>query len=190
MMALLGRLGPFLAGALVAYILLPNDPVTYTDVVVPAARIIEREMPDRPPTIIERVRFITVEPRQVATAPGGGVDDVTRFCRPTVISQTDTVEVPVADPMLLFRSVSLDERPIYNPFARDELLVTGPTSLGDLRALDYQVRGSFDVRASGDSALVRYPRGALIRDVVEVGAVAYTAIDLIPELIRLLTRGR
>lgn len=190
MMALLGRLGPFLVGALVAYLLLPNDPVTYTDVVVPAARIIEREPPDRPPTIIERVRYVNVPPAQVATAPGGATDDVARFCRPTVVAKTDTVEVPVADPMLLFRSVSFDERPIWNPLAKDELLVTGPTSLGDLKALDYPVRGSFDVRASGDTALVRYPRGALVRDVVETGAVVYTAIDLIPELIRLLAGSR
>lgn len=178
-MKLLGRLGPFLVGALVAYLLIPSDPVTYTDVVVPAARIIEREPPDRPPTIIERVRFITVEPRQVATAPGGAMDDVTRFCRPTTVVQTDTVEVPAPDPMLLFRSVSFDERPAWNPFAKDELLVTGPTSLGDLRSLDYPVRGSFDIRASGDTALARYPRGALVRDVVETGAIIYTAVDLV-----------
>lgn len=185
-MKLLGRLGPALVGALVAYLLLPSDPVTYTDVVVPAARIIEREPPDRPPTIIERIRYVNIPPAQVATAPGGAADDVTRFCRPTVIAKTDTVEVPAPDPMLLFRSVSLEERPIWNPLATDELLVTGPTSLGDLQALDYQVRGSFQARASGDSALVRYPRGSMVRDVVEVGAIIYTAIDLI----RLLAEAR
>ena len=57
-MKLLGRLGPFLIGAIFAYLLTPNDPVTYTEVVVPAARIIEREPPARSPTIVERIRFV------------------------------------------------------------------------------------------------------------------------------------
>lgn len=178
-MDFLGRLGPFFIGALATYLLLPNDPVTYTDVVVPAARIIEREAPDRPPTIVERFVFVNVEPRQVATAPGGAVDDVARFCRPTVVATTDTVEVPVADPMLLFRSTVYDERSMWNPFAKDELFLSGPTSTGDLKGLDFEVRGSFDARASGDSAIVRYPRGALVRDVVETASVIYTAVGLI-----------
>lgn len=153
-------------GALGLYALAPAaEPVTYRDVIVSDTVILEREPPARPPTIIERIRYVTIEPRQVATAPGGGASDVAEFCRPTVVATTDTVEVPVVDPMLLLRSVSHDPGWFWQ---RDNLLLTGPTSTGDLRALDYSVRPGFSVRVHGDSALVRYPRTALFRELLEV----------------------
>lgn len=44
---------------------------------------------------------------------------------------------------------------------------TGPTSLGDLQALDFAARPGFTFRTSGDSVLVRYPRSGLGRQLLE-----------------------
>lgn len=179
MTRLFGSLGLVLVGVLLAYLVLPSDPVAYPEVIVPAARIIEREMPARPPTIVERIVYVNVPPRQVATAIGGAQDDVAAFCRPVVLAMTDTLEVEVPAPELLLRSGEYSPAPIWKPFARGNLLLTGPTSHGDLVAADYPVREGFAFRASGDSALVRYPRGAFVRDVIGDAALIYTAVDII-----------
>ena len=134
-----------LAGALLAYVLIPNDPVVYTEVVVPARAIEEREPPTEP-NIIERVRFI-----------------VQAFCAPSVASVTgDTTQVAET---LLLRSGT------HSPgwwFGKDRLLLTGPTSTGDLKALDFEVRPGFDFRVNGDSVLVRYNRAGFLRQAAEV----------------------
>ena len=148
-------------------------PPVYQRVEVPVERIIERE----PDTIIRwRDRIVTVaaEPEIVATAEGGAEAEVEAFCEPVRVVDTvrvvgvDTVRVvdTIPDPRLLLRSVS------HSPgwwWAKDELLLTGPTSSGDLLAFDYRVRPGFTVRTSGDSLLVRYPRTSVLREVVEFG---------------------
>ena len=162
----------FVAGAAGFSARRPPPPV-YRTVEVPVERIIERE----PDTIIRwRDRIVTVaaEPEIVATAKGGGEAEVEAFCEPVRVVDTvrvvgiDTVRVvdTIPDPRLLLRSVS------HSPgwwWAKDELLLTGPTSAGDLMAFDYQVRPGFTVRTSGDSLLVRYPRTSVLREVVEFG---------------------
>lgn len=184
MMEALGRVGPFLMGLLVMYLLSPSapDPVTFREVIVRTEQIEALEPPQRPPTIIERFRFVNVEARQIATAPGGGAPDVADFCRPTVLTLTDTVEVPA--PILLVRSGTHSPAPWWNPFAKDGLRLNGPTSLGDLRSLDYGVRDGFDFRTSGDSVIVRHPRFAAARDVLNLATDVYVAIDLIGKLVR------
>lgn len=152
-----------IAGALAAYVFLPNDPIVYSEVVVPARAIEVREPPASAPTIIERIRYVSIPPRQVATAPGGAQGDVVTFCAPTVARAAN--DTTTHAPTLLLRSGT------HSPgwfWARDKLLLTGPTSTGDLKALDYSVRPGFDFRASGDSVLVRYPRTGLLREVVEI----------------------
>ena len=170
MTRLFGSLGLVLVGVLLAYIVLPSEPVAYPEVIVPAARIIEREMPARPPTIVERIVYVNVPPRQVARAIGGAQDNVASFCRPTVLAMTDTLEVQVPAPELLLRSGQHQRAPIWKLFARGNLMIAGPTSHGDLAAADYPVRAGYAFRTSGDSALVRYPRGAFVRDVIEDAA--------------------
>ncbi len=61
------------------------------------------------------------------------------FCRPTLLATTDTV-VETPAPRLLLRSG------VHQPgwfFQKGRLLLIGPTSLGDLQALDYAVRPGF-----------------------------------------------
>lgn len=151
-------------GAILFYVVEPNDPVTYTEVIVPAPRIIEREPPARPPTIIERVRYVNIQPNQVATAIGGALGNAQEFCRPTTVVTTDTLSKPV-DPTLLLRSVVHTSGWFWQ---KDNLFLSGPTSYGDLTAADYSVRPGFSARVSGDSALVRYPRTAFFKDLLEV----------------------
>lgn len=153
-----------LAGALLAYIFIPSDPIVYTEVIVPARAIEVREPPASPPTIVERIRYVSIPPRQVATAPGGAQGDVVTFCAPSVAQATG--DTATASPALLLRSGTHDPGWFWQ---RDKLLLTGPTSQGDLKALDYGVRPGFDFRTSGDSVLVRYPRPALLREGIEFG---------------------
>lgn len=171
-------------GALAFYALGPSaEPVIYREVVVPTRAIVEREPPPRPPRIVERIRFISPPAFQIATAPGGGADDVADFCRPTILALTDTVEAPAPDPVLLLRSGVHTRASWWHPFDRGELLLTGPTSYGELKAFDFPVRPGFDFRARGDSVLVRYPRGAALRDFIDWGARAYTVVHLLTRLI-------
>ena len=162
------RLGPYLLGAVVGCLVLfstawPESHVPYPEVIVPAARIIERE-PDTVRTFVDRIRFVRAAPVVVAIAPAGAMSEVAAFCRPSILAVTDTVEVEVPARVLL-RSVT--HRPGWW-FQADRLELTGPTSLGDLKAFDYRVRPGFTARTSGDSVLVRYPRTGLFREVVEV----------------------
>jgi hypothetical protein len=160
-----------LVGATVAYSMIPSDPLVYRDVVVPARVIIERE-PDTIRTFVDRIRFVEAPARQIATAPGGAASQVQEFCTPTIVAQTDTVEVgqPV-DPMLLLRSVSYNRRWAWR---RDHLLVTGPLSTGDLVAEDYEVRGDWTVAVRGSSSLVQYPRTSFLYDIWEGGSQIFT----------------
>ncbi len=162
----LGTLGYVLIGFLAAWLWAPRkDHVPYPEVIVPAARIIKRE-PDTVRTFVDRIRFVNVQPILVARAPGGAQGEVAAFCRPTLLALTDTVEVEPPAPRLLLRSG------VHSPgwfFQQARRLRTGPTSLGDLQALDFPVRPGFTFRTSGDSVLVRYPRSGLGRELLEFG---------------------
>lgn len=143
----------------------PDDPIVYSEVVVPARVIIERE-PDTVRTFVDRIRTVNVAPTQRARAPEGGMVEVQDFCRPTVLAIQDTiVEVDtVPDPRLLLRSIS------HSPgwfVQKDNIFISGPTSYGDLVGLDYNVRPGFTVRTVGDSLIVQYPRVALLREGIE-----------------------
>lgn len=153
---------------------------SWPEVVVPAARIIELEPPDRPPTIVERVVYRNIGPAQLASSPGGALEELASFCRPVVVSTVDTVEV--ADPQLLLRSGSWDD----SWWGSDELVLTGFTNAGDLRRYVYHPRGGFDFRTSGDSILVRSGRFNLIRDAWELGAQGWTAYSLLRALLEAL----
>lgn len=141
----------------------PEEVVRYERVEVPVERIIERE-PDTIVRWVERIRVVTPDPVQIAVAVGGGAPEVARFCRPAVLDAVSDTVTAAPDPQLLLRSV------VHDPgwfFARDRLLLTGPTSYGDLVAADYLVRPGFSARTVGDSVVVRYPRAALLREVAE-----------------------
>jgi len=162
---------------------MPSEPVVYPEVIVPTARIIERE-PDTIRTFVDRIVTVEVEPTQVAVAPGGATEQVQQFCKPLVVAHTDTVESgATVDPMLLLRSVSYDRKWAWR---KDHLLLTGPTNEGDLRALDFDVRGDFTARTVGENVLVQYPRGSLIYDVWEGGSQVYTAYKIIENIIEVL----
>lgn len=152
-------------GALLAYLLFPSDPIVFTEVVVPAPRILERE-PEVRQTIVERIRFVTIEPRQAARAPGGAVDFVSSFCRPTVVAASGS-SIEREEPATLIRS--LVHRPSRIPFRRDELELFGVTSLGDLTDSFYDVRPGFTVVSGGPTIVVRYPRAAVLVELLELG---------------------
>lgn len=162
-------IGAIVGVALAFIVASPAQPVTFDRVVVPPQRIVELEPPARPPTIIERVRFITIQPRQVATAPGGAAPEVSAFCRPVVLEARgeDSVQESTHTPVLVLRSGSYD-RSWWNPLSKGELALTGFTNLGDLQRSTYSTRSSFDFRTSGDSVIVRQGRGALVGDVVDL----------------------
>lgn len=168
---------PF-AGALAAYVFLPNDPIVYSEVVVPARAIEVREPPASAPTIVERIRYVSIPPRQVATAPGGAQSDVVTFCAPTVAQAAG--DTTTHAPTLLIRSGT------HTPgwfWGKDKLLLTGPTSANALMALDFNVRPGFDFRTSGDSVLVRYPRTGLLREIIEFGVpmlIGYGIAEIVP----------
>lgn len=156
-----------LAGALALYALSPDRTITYTDVIVPAARIIERE----PPIEVrfrDRIVYRYVEYEQRAVAPGGALEQAQAFCRPQVLMHTQTDTVFQVDTLVLMRSA------VHRPgwfISKDDLLVTTVSSVGDLEARDYRVRPGFSAVAAGNDVLVRYPRMALPRELVEILAV-------------------
>ena len=160
-------------GAVLGYALRSPPPPTYRTVEVPVEHIIERE----PDTIVrwrDRIVEVAATPEIVARARRGGQAEAEAFCEPVRVVDTvrvvgvDTVRVvdTIPDPRLLLRSVSHDPGWWWQ---RDQLLLTGPTSHGDLLAFDYSVRPGFTVRTSGDSLLVRYPRTSLVREIAEFG---------------------
>lgn len=151
-------------GALLFYVIAPANTVTFTEVIVPAARIIELE----PPTVVRwRDRIVNhyVAPIQVATAPGGAQDALQEFCRPVVLRTVDTVEVEVPAKVLLRSGVTRDGWWTQ----RGQIDLVGFTNFGDLKRFSFPTRPGWDFIASGDSVLVRYPRTAVVRQVIEVG---------------------
>ena len=170
-------------GMVLAYALIPSDPIVYNHVIIPAARIIERE-PDTVRTFIDRIRFIEAPARQVAVAPGGAQGQVQAFCQPIIATLSDTVGIgPIVDPMLLLRSVRYERRWSVR---KDRLFVAGPTNYGDLVAHDYEVRGDFTLAMVGDRPLVQYPRTSLLYDIWEGGSQVYTGYKIAETLIGML----
>lgn len=173
-----------LVGAFVGITLYANfgpmpDPV-YRNVQVPVERIVEVERIDTVVTFVEKVRYVHVPATQIATAPDAGQPDVDTFCAeavkqavdaalPSVGADTEASDVATPAPALLLRSVRHDDGWF---FARDRLILTGPTSSGDLRQMHYSVRDGFEARTHADSVIVRYPRSALLKQGVEYGIVA------------------
>lgn len=177
MIEFLGRTAYVVLGALLLFLALPglqlvDDP---RPVFVERETIIEREPPARPPTIIERLVFVAPRPVRHQIATGGAALEVAEFCRPSV---TQSASRPPPAPRLLLRSVVYQEPPLFRPFQRAELLVTGVTSYGDLEARDYRVRGSFDARAAGGDVVVRYGRFGWLRDAFEGGSQLWAIYSL------------
>jgi len=175
------KLLPYVFGAVMGALLLfqtawPETFIPYPEVIVPARRIIERE-PDTVRTFVDRIRYVRVEPTMVARAPDGARDEVLTFCEPTMMAAAPPLEAPppIPAPRLLVRSGTFD--PGWW-FQKDALLLTGPTSHGDLKAFDYRTRGSFTFRTTGDSLIVRYPRTALFREAAEIAAPFLLGVGL------------
>jgi hypothetical protein len=171
-------------GAVALYALSPSPEPQYHTVIVPVEHIIQRE-PDTVRTFVDRIRFVSVPPRQVATAPRGSEGQIQEFCKPVIVAATQTDEEPgtLTDPMLLLRSVTFDHRWAWR---KDHLLLTGPTNYGDLMAIDYEVRGDWTARTVGDGVLVQYPRTSLLYDVWEGGSQVYTGIKIVEALVGFL----
>ena len=147
------------------------EPIYYPEVIVPAARIIEREVPSGPPTVVERIRYVYVDAYVRAVAPGAVVEDVARFCRPVLIAQ-DRTEPHVPTPSLI-RTVSYSPSGI--PLRKGSLLVTSMDGHGDLVAEDFRVRAPFGIAAGLEDpyrTVVRYPRWAPLHEVAR-GALWY-----------------
>lgn len=157
----------------------PQPEPTYRTVQVPVERIVEVERIDTIVQWRERIVYRHVLATQVATAPDAGQPDVDTFCAEAVrqalaSARPDTAPRlqegqdirPAAPATLLLRSVRHDDGWF---FARDRLILTGPTSSGDLRQMHYSVRDGFEARTHADSVIVRYPRSALLKQGVEAG---------------------
>jgi hypothetical protein len=155
----------------------PADFIAFPEVIVPAARIVEREPPPRPPTIIERIVYVAPRPVQVARAPGGASDALSAFCAPvTLVQGPDTVVV--VDTVLVLRSGVYSEA--WLPGRKDELRLTGFTNVGDLEERTFRTRGSFDfTTAGGSEVIVRYGRLAFVGDLVDAGAYGWSLFSLL-----------
>ncbi len=136
--------------------------IHYERVEVPVEVILERE-PDTVVTFVERIRYVNVPPAQVAVATGGAVEAVQEFCKPVVVTQSETDTV-VVRPTLLLRSVSVDKAWWTG---KDAVLFTGLVSTGDLVASDYNLRGSWNARANADSLIVLQSRGSWVSGAME-----------------------
>ena len=176
---LAGWAGLLLVGFLACYLLLvPEEPpVSYSEVIVPARVIEEREPPPREPTIVERIRYVTVEARQTARAPGGATANVSAFCQPQVVLATSTDSAPELPPPTSLVRSGRYEPSIWPPWGRGDLFLSSVTSHGDLVGQDFTVRPWHDFRA-GDSVIVRQPRGAWARQVAQ-GALWYGVFRLL-----------
>lgn len=123
--------------------------------VVPAPRIIEREVPG-PTKIRTRIVYKYVQADVTARAPGGAESDVAAFCKPVVAKiQGDTAAARTAPQSELVRSLTAHSPWLW--WRPASLVVTSETNRGDLYARDYRTGIDFGV-GSGDSILVRSPR--------------------------------
>lgn len=176
MTAWAGRLGWAIVGALILYVLSDNEPIHYPEVIVPAARIIEREVPPGPPTIIERTRYVYLTPDVRAVAPGAVQADVIAFCRPVTL--VDTIHGSVKPSPSVIRSGTLT--PSIIPLRKAHLFLSSMDGYGDLVGEDYGVRLPVGFSAGLEApyhTTVRYPRLAPLREIAG-GLVWYGALRL------------
>jgi len=154
------------AGLLVGYVIFGGaDFISYPEVIVPARVILDME-PDTVVRFVDRIRYITVEPARIATAPAGALADLNTFCA-TPQRQPE----PQPEPLALMRSFTLEPGWFTQ---KDRLTVTTMTNAGDLNATDFNVRSGAGLTATVGTAivpLVQYPRYALFREFAEIGAV-------------------
>jgi hypothetical protein len=162
------------AGVLVGWCARPDPPPRYRNVEVTRDQI-EASEPDTVVQFRERIVYRTVEPEQVAVAPGGAVEDVDAFCRGGGFVRADTLDGGGRpDPRLLIRSGSFSGR---------ELVLTGPLSNGDLQQSSYRTRAPFQFRVTGDSVLVQGSRFWWVRPALTGAALlgaGYVAGQLTP----------
>ena len=183
MSELLGRLGYFVAGIIATIVatlfsgLLEARDFPYPEVIVRREAIEAREPPQRPPTIVERVRYRLPDVELSARAPGGAIGLRAQFCAPVTLVDRDTATV--TDTLFLIRSVVHNEPSWFAPWRADELRLTGPQNTGDLLELSFPTRGSFDATAAGGGARVRYGRFAIIGDLADTGARAWALYSLV-----------
>jgi hypothetical protein len=184
MLPSIGRLGWALIGGtlvLIGALSMWPEPIYYPEVIVPAPRIIVREVPSGPPTIREKIVYVYLTPDVRAVAPGGATEDVARFCRPVMVASTDSVRVGTPS---VIRTVTVGTT--WLPFQRHPLLVTSMNGYGDLVAEDYRARTPFGVAAGLEEpyrTVVRYPRWAPLREVA-TGFGWYIGFRLMEAVVR------
>ena len=146
------------------------DPLTYTEVIV---REVVGE-PDTVRTFVDRIVYRERAPEQVATQPGGATDVVSDFCKPDTVMVIDTISGDTiwvaADTVFLLRSVA------HTPgwfFARDQVDLYGPTSVGDLRNARLRAYPGWSVRTHPE-LLIREPRMGWWRELAEAGIYVTT----------------
>lgn len=179
-----GRLGWVLVGAIGLYVLLPNREWSYPEVIVPAARIITREVPGEI-RWRDRIVYRYLTPDVRVVAPGAVVDDVARFCRPILLAQSDPERpTEVVPSPSLIRSGTLTESII--PFRRAHLFLSSMDGYGDLVGEDYSVRTPVGFSAGLEEpyrTTVRYPRWAPVREVAG-GFLWYVAFRALEAVVR------
>jgi hypothetical protein len=141
--------------------MLPNRVISYPEVIVPAARILEREVPGEI-RWRDRLVYVYLTPDVRAVAPGAVTEDVARFCRPITVASTDSVQIGTPS---VIRTVAF--APSLVPLVKGALLVTSMDGYGDLIAEDYRARAPFGIAAGLSEpyrTVVRYPRWAPLRE--------------------------
>lgn len=136
--------------------------VRYERVEVPVEVLLERE-PDTVVTFVDRIKYVSVPPVQIAVAPRSAQIDAQAFCRPITVSETVTDTVYI-EPKLLLRSVSVDQAMWTG---RNQVFLTGLLSNGDLIGTDYSVRGSWSARVNADSVIVLQSRISWLKGAME-----------------------
>lgn len=172
---LASRLSWALAGALALYAVVDTAPVRYPEVIVPAARIIEREVPGEI-RWRDRIQYVYLQPDTRAVGTDGALADVQRFCRP--------IAVPDAPAPSVIRTVSFT--PSLLPLRKGSLLVTSFDATGTLIAEDFSARAPFGIRAGLDppyQTLVRYDRLSLPRELAH-GFLWYLPLRALEAILR------
>ena len=165
-LTLIGRLGWVLLGGMIVLIgalSLWPEPIYYPEVIVPAPRILVREVPSGPPTIRERIVYVYLQPDVRAIAPGAVVEDVVRFCRPVVLAIADTLRVPSPS---LIRTGTVT--PSIIPLRKAHLFLSSMDGYGTLVGEDYGVRLPLGFAAGLEPpfhTVVRYSRLAPFREI-------------------------
>lgn len=157
-----------LAGALVVFLvgllwLSGQEPEVYREIVVKEIR----GEPDTIRTFVDRVVYREVEPEIIIREPEGGRETQEAFCEPDTVIQIiegDTVWLP-QDTVFLVRSV--DHRPGWF-LQKDQVILFGPTSIGDLSEVRFKAYPGWSVRTHPEM-IIREPRIGIFREILEAG---------------------